>query len=101
MSPSIIGITAKQHAAAQIILDLFTKDFDKKTDLALVREQICAAVTALMRDKDLPDAILTDRGLWFPADMTDDEKIAYAGDIHPRLRKRLSARVWKGLVLRS
>lgn len=101
MSQGIIGIDDRMIGVFEVVADLFTMRLNKGSDVAEARRAIVAAIDMLIRDVDLPSAVLTDSGLWFPTDMTDDEKVALAGDLHPALRKRLPARVWKGLTLRS
>lgn len=101
MTNGIIGIETRMVAVFHVVADLLTRELNKRSDVAEVRRALVAAVDLLIRDGDLPSAVLTDSGLWFPDDLTDDEKVALAGDLYPRLKKRLSARVWKGLTLRS
>lgn len=101
MTNGIIGIETKMVAVFQVVADLLTRGLSKRSDVSEVRRALVAAVDLLIRDGDLPTAVLTDSGLWFPDDLTDDEKVVLAGDLHPRLKKRLSTRVWKGLTLRS
>lgn len=90
MANGIIGIENRMIGVFHVVADLLTHSLNKRSDVAAVRRTLVAAIDLLMRDVDLPPAVLTDSGLWFPADMTDDEKVALAGDLHPGLRKRLS-----------
>lgn len=104
MMHGVVGIDERTVDVLKSLLIFSTKGLTRASDAALARERLCIAVEVVMRDvrdKGTTTAILTDAGLWFPDDMTPDEKIAFALDLLPRLRRRLPRGVWKDLQVRS
>lgn len=100
MNPAV-GLEERRLAALRSVLDLATRDLNRSSDARTARERICLAVDIALRGLLPETVILTNSGLWFVSDMAEDEKLALARDVRPRLCRKLPAQLWKGLQLRS
>lgn len=97
----VMGLDPHRVTVMRSILDLATRGLDRRTPIGRIREGLVVGMEICMRDLDEGTAILTDSGLWFPPDLTDDERVALALDLHPRLRRRFPAAVGRNLRLRD
>lgn len=93
----MIGLDSRQRRELSSMLLSFVRKFDKKTDPELVRTRLRLVMIAFVRGPNCPDVVITASGAWRLADLTEDEKVLFALEVEPRVKRIVPATTWRGL----
>jgi len=94
---SMVGMDRGEHRTLASVLEALVSDLDKRSDFEVARTRLRAVVTAFVREGSGPSAVLSKTAVWVPSVLTEDEKVAFALEVAPRLKRKLPVATWRGL----